>query len=212
MIASTTANGSTVSNYNYQNGANVHLNTQQLPSGTLFDSVSPDGKNLLYQFSSSDHTMYFTLAPLPNTGFFYELENEDAGGNAIWLDSHYVLIATVESGVVKVDTLTGQQQPFLPTLETASLKFVRNGFLYFIGGQDRNIGALYRINLASGAVQQLTFRSLGGSFWLSPDGSTVYFKTNGPAGLPGIYAVNSDGTNARGVLMGGVEVAERSVE
>ena len=205
MIASSTANGQAVSNYNYQSGASVQLTSQQLPANTQFDGISSDGQNLLYQFSSSDHTMYFTLAPLPNVGFFYELEDDNAG-NAIWLDGRNVLIATQNNGVVEVNTQTGQSQPLLPNLNNAALKFVHNGFLYFAGGQNRNIGALYRVNIATGVVQLLTYRSLGGSFWLSPDGSTIYFKTNGPAGQPGIYAVNSNGSNARLLPQNGVPI------
>ena len=207
MIASNTANGQVVSNYNYQTGTRLQLTSLRLPANTLFDGISPDGQNLLYQYSNSDHTMYFTLTPLPDVGFFYELEDDNAG-NAIWLDGRNVLIATQENGVVKVDTQTGQAQPFLPNLNNAVLKFVHNGFLYFIGGHD--LGALYRVNIATGAVQLLTYRSLGGSFWLSPDGSTIYFKTNGPAGLPGIYAVNSNGTNARLLPQNGVPIGYAS--
>jgi len=199
MIASTTTNGSTVSNYNYQSGASVQLTSQQLPAHTQFDGVSPDGKNLLYQFSSNDHTMYFTLSQSPNMAFF-ELEDNNAG-NAIWFDSRNVLIETVENGVLKVDTLTGEAQSFLPTLKNASLKLVRNGFLYyFIGGQNSAIGALYVINLDTGEVQPLTSRSQVTSFWLSPDGSMIYFRTSSPGRLPGIYAVNSDGTNSPRML------------
>ncbi len=66
----------------------------------------------------------------------------------------------------------------------------------FYRGSGRATDALYRINIDTGAVEQITFSSTGATFWLSPDGTTVYFaNTIGPAGNPGIYAVNSDGSN-----------------
>jgi hypothetical protein len=205
MITSSTASGQVISNYNYQSGARVQLTNQQLPANTQFDGISPDGQNLLYQYTESDQTMYFTLSQSSNASFFYSMDDDNAG-NAIWLDGRNVLIATHNNGVVEVDALTGQSQPVLPNLNNAMLKFVHNGFLYFAGGQSRNIGALYRVNIATRVVQLLTYRSLGGSFLLSPDGSTIYFKTNGSAGLPGIYAVNSNGTNARMLPENGVPI------
>jgi hypothetical protein len=206
MIASSTANGQLVSNYNYQSGAGVQLTGQQpLPAKVQFDGISPDGMNLLYQFTSSDQTMYYTLSQSSNASFFFTA-NEDNARNAIWLDAGDVLIATQDNGVVEVNIQTGQAQPFLPNLNNAVLKFVHNGFLYFVRGEGRNGSALYRVNIATGAVQLLTFRSPGGSFWLSPDGSTISFKANGPAGLPGIYAVSSNGTNPRMLPQNGVPI------
>ena len=32
---------------------------------------------------------------------------------------------------------------------------------------------------------------------MSPDGKTIYYNNSGPIGVPGIFAVNSDGTNSR---------------
>ena len=205
MIASSTANGQVVSNYNYQSGASVQLTSQLLPSSTQFDGVSPDGMNLLYQFTNSDQTMYYTLPQSSNAGSFYAV-NEDNAGNAIWLDSHNVLIATQDNGVVEVGTQTGQEQAFLPNLRNANLKFVRNDYLYYVSAANRDFGALYRISISGGLPQLLTSRRFGGSFWLSPDGSTIYFKTNGPAGLPGIYAVNSNGTNSRVLPQNGIPI------
>jgi hypothetical protein len=187
-----------VTNYSYLAAQSVPLIPGNLHS-PLFDGISPDGKNLLYQISSGGHMLYYTLQQLPNTGFFYQL-NEGNAMNAIWMSpgSRDVLIATVNSGVVQVNTQTGQSTALLPNLKTAGIRFYRDGYLYFIGAEDRATGVLYRINASSGVVQQVTFRSLGATYWLSPDGRTVYFANKvGPAGNPGIYAVNSDGTNLR---------------
>ena len=82
-------------------------------------------------------------------------------------------------------------------LKTPHLEFVYGSYLYFIGGADRDTGALYRLNVTDGIVQQVTTASRGSTYWISPDGSTVYYANHGPAGGPGIYAVNSDGTNLR---------------
>lgn len=108
------------------------------------------------------------------------------------------MLITTYNSVVEVDVQTGSSATILPSLVTPHLTFYRKPFLYFTGGADRSVDALYRINMDTGLVQQVTFRSTGTTFWLSPDGYTVYFANlHGPAGLPGIYAVNSDGSNMR---------------
>jgi len=197
-----------ITNNNYLNG-NSSLLVPEKPLNPKFDGVSPDGKNVLYHNSHDGHTMYYAaLSPLPDTGFFYELNDSNAG-NAIWMPgSRSVLILARNVGVVQVDTQTGQSNTVLPLplgkpgheMKIGSLTFFRNGFLYFTGGDGPQEGALYRVQLNSDAfnVQQITFRSSGTTYWLSPDGSTVYFANRaGQGGEPGIYAVNSDGTNSR---------------
>src|SRR5712691_9082149 len=107
VIALVFAGQMTVANYDPVSEKSASLVKSPLPADTQIDGVSHDGRNLLYQFSSSGHTEYFTLSQLPNTGFFYELNDSDAG-NAVWMtDSRHVLIATAHSGIVEVDTQTG---------------------------------------------------------------------------------------------------------
>jgi len=192
LITGTDSKYNLITTYNYLNGD--HRLLADAGANIQFDWVGSQGQNMLYQVTTGGHTLYFTLNKLPTTGFFYKLD-EDNALNAIWMpDNVHVLIATVHDGVVEVNTQTGQSQPYLPTLQTQALKFYRDGYLYFLGGPDRAGDTLFRINVTTGIVKQVTFRSMGGDFWLSPDGSTVYFKVAGPAGPPGIYAVNSDGT------------------
>lgn len=60
------------------------------------------------------------------------------------------------------------------------------------------MGALCRVQLGVShpTITRLSSRQTGATFWLSPDGKTVYYLNTGPAGEPGLYAVNSDGTNS----------------
>ena len=188
----------TLINNDVANDASTVLNTfTSLPPTTLVDGISRDGKNVLYQFSRSGRTFYYTLSPVAKNGYFYALDNEQAG-NALWLsDSQYVLVSTLSDGVRRVNVQTGEVVPLLPHLKIAKLVLYRAPYLYFIGAEDRAAGALYRVNInASGAVpQQVTRRSPGSTFWLSPDGETVYYVNTGSAGQAGLYAVRSDGSN-----------------
>ena len=202
-----TGTGSTynfIGTYNYLNGdhralANVGGNIQ-------FDGVASSGLDMLYHVNSGERTLYYTLHPLPGTGYFFALNQDDAL-NAIWMpDSIHALIATVDDGVIEVNTHTGRSQALLPSLQVQALKFYRDGYLYFLGGPDRAGDTLFRINVASGVVQQITMRSMGGDFWLSPDGLTVYFKNGGPVGQPGVYAVSSDGTRGGVIRPDGMPV------
>ncbi len=63
--------------------------------------------------------------------------------------------------------------------------------------QERNAGTIYRYNLASGSLRQLTS---GTDPAISPDGSTVAFVRGG--GENGVYLINSDGSNERRIYVG----------
>jgi hypothetical protein len=195
LITSFGAMYSVISTYNYLSGD--HRDLAEINAAIQFDGVGSYGQNMLYQVNIDGYTLFYTLNQLPKTGFFYELDQDNAL-NALWLpDNQHVLIATSDSGVILVDTSSGQSQPFLPDLQTNGLKFYRDGYLYFLGGADRVVDALYRVNISSGIVQQVAGRSIGGNFWLSPDGETVYYNgmnTPGIAMRAGIYASSSDGT------------------
>ncbi len=64
---------------------------------------------------------------------------------------------------------------------------------------------LNRINLANGNVAAITagLCTLGYGFWLSPGGTTVYYRCKNHSDL---YAVNSDGTNSHVISSDGVPI------
>lgn len=198
LMVHSTLQGVTLVNDDVHNDASTVLSTPTgLPASTLVDGIAGDGKNVLYQFSRAGHTLYYTLSPVAKTGYFYALNNQDAG-NAIWSsDSEYVLVNTIHNGVSRVNVQTGEVVDILPHLKAAKLIRYRAPYLYFLGAEDRATGALYRVNLnQDGAVpQQVTLRSTRSTFWLSPDGNTVYYVNTGSAGKAGVYAVKSDGSN-----------------
>ncbi|HEV2662216.1 MAG TPA: hypothetical protein VGU68_16530 [Ktedonobacteraceae bacterium] len=187
----------------------TELLTQYVLLNPQYDGIASDGKDLLYQQSLNGYTQYYTvLSARPKTGFFYE---QRATGNAIWLpDSRHALVLDQDRGITQVNVQTGQTQkvlslPFgdatgayLDRIE--ALKFYHNGYLYFSGsGGGECLGALCRIqlNVSHPTLDHITGRQSGTTYWLSPDGGTIYYRNMGPAGEPGIYAVNSDGTNLR---------------
>jgi hypothetical protein len=195
LITTVGAMYSVISTYNYLNGD--HRELAQSSAAMQFDGVGSYGQNMLYQVTEDGQTYFYTLNLLPATGYFYALDGDDAL-NAIWMpDNQHVLIGTQSSGVIMVDTQTGQSQPFLPDLKTGGLKFYRNGYLYFLGSNNLVAGALYRVNVQSGVVQQVAGRSADGDYWLSPDGLTVYYHGGGPLDRAGIYAASSDGTSSQ---------------
>jgi hypothetical protein len=205
IVTTDASDQKTIANYNYLNGHSALLVPRNLPPDTRFDGVSSDGQNLLYQFSSSGHMLYWTLKSLPGTGFFYELNNADAG-NAIWLNTHTVLISLLNGGVEQVDVNSGQAQELLSGVQVGELVFYYAPYLYFVGGANLATGALYRVNLSGGTPQQITMRSPGTTFWHSIDGGTIYYVNTGSAGQPGLYAVDSDGNNPRLLRSSGIPV------
>jgi hypothetical protein len=183
----------TLANLNYRADCCTTLDTVKLPATTMLDGISQDGQNVMYHTVSSGITVYYIVSLVRKNFAIYSLQGD--GGNAIWMNSTHVLITTF-SRVVEIDVQTGTASTLLPSLVTSRLAFYRNSFLYFIGGAGRTMDALYRINVNTGIVQQITFGSMGAAYWLNPGGAIVYFANLiGPAGHPGIYAVNSDGTN-----------------
>ncbi len=77
--------------------------------------------------------------------------------------------------------------------------FYHNPYMYFVGAN-----ALYRINSVSAdstpQVVTISAAGKGSSFWLSPDGSTIYYADSEDTGGPGIHSVSSDGTRTGKVL------------
>jgi hypothetical protein len=197
-----TGSAMSIRNYNIFHDTYSNLRTATIPANAVFDSIAPDGSDLLYQISQSGHTFYYRLLkPLANTGFFYELNDENAG-NAIWMsDSRNILIGTKNMGVIQVDTLTGQSTAILPQLMTDHLEFYHNGYLYFI---DTHSG-FSRVNITTGIVTYVTSHMMNTSLWYSPDGTKIYTVNSGSGGV-GIYAMNLDGTNQQFVSSSGSPV------
>jgi hypothetical protein len=196
-------------NIDAYSGTDTLLTAAKLPPNTRVDGVSSDGNTVLYQYSSQGTTAYLRL-PRPGSGAAFYIQPDSMAGNAIWMpDSRHALVLTIGEGVMEVDTQSGQSVNIIPLpmssvsgqqVEIARLAFYRDGYLYFVGGQGACEGELCRIQIgAAGAVAHpVTFRASNTSYWLSPDGTTVYFANRqGPAGKSGIYAVNSDGTHMR---------------
>lgn len=126
-----------VYNYNPASGKRTELvPSSQAPADVQLDGVSPDGDNLLYQASTNGHTLYSTLMPVNGKSFFYELDDVDAG-NAIWMDSGHVLVATVHNGVELVDIHTGASINLFPALRVDRLVFYHNPYMYFVDARDR---------------------------------------------------------------------------
>ncbi len=189
-------------NFHFFHNSSSRIGAGTIPANTIFDSIAPDGSDLLYQTSQSGHTYYYRLLhPLAQTGFFYELSDEDAG-NAIWMsDSRNILIGTKNMGVIEVDTLTGQSTAILPQLLAEQLEFFHNGYLYYL---DTNAG-FSRVNLTTGVVTYLTSHTMNTSLWYSPDGTKIYSVEAGSAGT-GIYSINLDGTNQQFLTSSGTPI------
>ncbi|MEO6892376.1 MAG: hypothetical protein ABI456_21935, partial [Ktedonobacteraceae bacterium] len=199
-----------VENYNYLDGhhqAPGSSTGHTLPPGAQLDGISPGGVNLAYHLFSGGRTVYSTLSldqTFPVVDNFYSMSGQ--GGNAVWMDSHTLLVNAVNT-IVKVDIQTNTESIVLASLGTPHLVFYRAPFLYFIGGETRETGALYRISIAGGQPLQLvTMPSPGSTFWLSPDGRTVYYVNKGAGGLAGIYAVYSNGMNLHRLRGDGVPI------
>ena len=189
-----------VANYDPSSGHSVLLVRSHLPLKTQLDGISHDGLNLLYQFAENGKMYYYTLASPAKTGSFYTLQESDAG-NAIWMDTNYALIATVNEGVKQVNIQTGAASTVLPNLKAVHLVIYRAPYLYFTGGAAG--GALNRMAISGGPVLRVTMPSTGSTFWISPDGTTVFYANRGSYGEQAIYAVSGDGTNSRVLRPGG---------
>ncbi len=196
--------------YNYNPADDKYddlLSSSHITEDIQLVGVSPDGHNLLYWYSMSGHTRYSTLVSVKDMGFFYELNDSNAG-NAIWMDNDHTLIATVNNGVVLVNIHTGATTNMFPTLKIEHLMFYHAPYLYFVGEGDPNENVLSRVkfNDADGAPQVISMSPVGtgSNYWLSPDGSTIYYTDNERDGGSSIRSIGSDGTHPREVLSGGI--------
>jgi hypothetical protein len=206
LLASPATDGSlTIANYNYASGHLVPL-LSDLPPETQIDGISPDGARLAYHIAQGNVTNYYLLAldsSPPTARLTYSLSG--SGGNAIWEDAVTLLI-NASFGIVSLDTHKGTRKLVMAPLRDSRLAFYHYPYLYFVGEVNRPSEALYRVPLGeTGATPQaITPPTPGSSFWLSPDGYTIYYLHHG-AGA-GLYAVDSDGQNSHRLRPSGVPI------
>lgn len=205
IASSSAALGTTLMNYDTRNNKAKNLVAKALPAGAVLDGIAHDGNNVLYHFKYADgNTTYWTLNKLAKHGYFYAVPG---GGNALWLpDNRSVLISVTGDGLRKVDTRTGAAVKLLAGMNLGQLEFYREPFVYFLSTDNLERGALYRIDIRGGAPQQVTEKSPGSTFWLSPDGTKVYYAYEGTANPPGVYAASSDGSRTQRISLSGVPI------
>ena len=166
-----------ITNYNPYNGHHTPLVMPFAANNVKVDGVSHDGHNVLYQYSSSNHTYYATLNPLPQQGYFYALEDNDAG-EAIWMsDNRHVLIAEQHEGIVEVDSQTGTAQTIAQIGHVHHLWFYRDNYLYFDYATKTTAQSsdLWRVNISTGTPERVIKTTNGRSYFLSPDGTTIFY-------------------------------------
>jgi hypothetical protein len=114
------------------------------------------------------------------------------------MDTTHLLVQSLEGQVWEMDTTTGARQHSW-SLQTGHLTFYRQPFLYFTGAESQDTYVLYRANLsqANPTPQRVAEPLSRTRFWLSTDGSTVFYADHGASSVQGIYAVNSDGSHQR---------------
>jgi hypothetical protein len=187
--------------YNYNTVSDqmaILTGSDQPVSNVRMEGISQDGQSLLYASTDlAQHTMYSVYSPASGVRELYQLK-AGLGGNAIWMDSEHVLVQNVEGTVSEVDISTGTIQNSWP-IKASRLTFYHYPFLYFVGAENVDAGALYRLDLTQvhAVAQRVTRATPDTHFWFSIDGSTVFYANKGSSGKEGIYAVRSDGTDAR---------------
>lgn len=161
------------------------------------EGISHDGQSLLYDLTSADQRTYTVYSPAAGAHTVYQLP-AGAGGNAIWVDSSHILVQKRAGLVVELDTRQGTVGRTWP-IKAERLVCYHQPFLYFIAGGQGSASALYRANLAvaGAAVHYVADAQSDTRFWLSGDGTTVFYATRGAAGRPGIYAVRADGSDVQ---------------
>lgn len=187
---------------------------QMTPTGqpteeVQYETVSPDGKNVLYHFSSQGQTIYTTLQ-MGQRGAYATHVPDGSVNNAIWMDNNHVLVAFSFSDVKEFDIHTGAPVQQFASLSNVYLLFYHAPYLYY---QDAQKMMLYRSNLATGENQQLIAGAGGPNFThcvLEPSGTGIYceaqsdgFSRVGSA----LYMVSGDGSGVQalsrqGILLG----------
>ncbi len=194
--------GLTFANYDPSSGnMTTLLTTTQTLLSVSTDGVSNDGLSFAYESTTTDEQkVYSTLTTTAGVKVhpFYRVSAKQ-GGNAIWMDTTHLLVQSLEGQMVwEMDATTGALQHTW-SLQTGRLSFYHQPFLYFTQVESLNTSALYRADLSQAhpTPQRVTEPLPGTRFWLSTDGSTVFYARRGSASVQGIYAVDSDGSNLR---------------
>ncbi len=183
--------------------------TDQSAQGTQYERVSPDGKDVLYHFSSQGQIIYTTLR-MGQHGSYVTRVTAGGANTAIWLDNEHILLAFAQSGVEEFDIHTGRAVKQFASLRNVYLLFYHAPYLYFQNAQQT---VIYRSNLATGEKEQL-IADAGGLYFthcvLNPADSSIYcegqtdkLSRSGSA----LYMVSGDGSGARalsrrGILLG----------
>lgn len=187
--------------YNYDTASSQMadlLSSTQTFADVNMEGISSDGLSLLYdETSTSQQKTYATYATAAKSHSVYRLSAHQ-GGNAIWMDTNHILVQNINGMVLELDAHTGVTQHSW-AIEAGKLTFYHQPFLYFTGAKNLTAGALYRVDLAqnNATPQRITNSSPNTRFWLSIDGTTVFYANQGSSGVQGIYAVGSDGRNFR---------------
>ncbi len=180
--------------------------TDQSPREMQYEKVSPDGKDVLYHFSTQGQIVYTTLQLEQRGGYITRVPAGDAN-NAIWMDDDHVLIAFVQRGVEEFDMHTGAVAKQFASLTNVSLLFYHAPYLYFQNAQQT---VIYRSNLATGEKEQLIAERGGLNFThcvLSPSGSGIYCEGQSDRvsrfGNP-LYMVSGDGSGVQALSRSGI--------
>jgi len=171
------------------------MSSQQELVNMDMEGISQDGQSLLYDVTLPDQQKtYATFSPSTGPHNFYQL-NAGTGGNAIWMDASHILVQNIEGKVLELEAATKTLQHSW-SIKTGRLMFYHQPFLYFTGAQE---SVLYRVNLveANATPQRITGFVPDTRFWLSKDGSTLFYSNKGPENIQGIYALDSDGSHLR---------------
>ncbi len=187
--------------YNYDTSSgqmDTLLSSTQTFAAVTLEGISDNGQSLLYDdISASQEKSYKLLSPATNIHTVYQI-SANQGGNAVWMDTTHILVQNAGGGVRELNAQTGLSQQTW-ALQAGKLAFYRQPFLYFVGAANLEADALYRANLTQThpTPQRITNPSPDTHFWLSVDGTTVFYANRGRSGVQGIYAVGSDGSNLR---------------
>lgn len=197
-LLSTTGLAASFTIYNF-NSANERFGTlvpaSSGTSDTRLEEISSDGQSLLYDTLAADQQRsYATVSASARTRILYHL-SAGLAGNAIWMDNNHVLVQNTRGSVVELDAHSGAFQHAW-SLEAGRLTFYEQPFLYFTTA---TMSTLYRVNLALPRLlpQRVAEALPNTRFWLSPDGTTIFYANKRASSSQGIYAVSSDGTHLR---------------
>jgi len=193
--------GLTFSNYDTKSGQMMTLVSMSHTFASVsIDGISGDGLSFVYEdVSTSQQKTYSTVTMVPDVAVrpIYQ-RPAGQGGNAVWMDTTHILVQDVAGQIQELNALTGALQQRW-SLKTGKLTFYHRPFLYFIGAENLDKDTLYRANLsqANPTPQRVTNPSSHTRFWLSLDGTTIFYAHRGSSGVQGIYAVGSDGSHLR---------------